>query len=254
MPPRKDAAAKKADADKIKDPVSEAPAPAKDDQPDANAEKSAGETPDNPGATGELTPPVEPTPDESEGKDPGEDAQADNASEIVTDAPEMSLADRAALIKSQDLLPRDEVEKEIAAMPEGPDKEKALELFALVYDEPAVPAADSQAEVTLLDVAAFLEKSPAKNAADDLVASMPEGHEKHKARDLVDGFFAEAPATPFIKSGGRTLRVRGFFGTYRDAVFMDEDKSGFGVCKGVTDETLAALKSDFPNAEIEEID
>lgn len=54
---------------------------------------------------------------------------------------------------------------------------------------------------------------------------------------------------PIVKTDARKVRVREFFGSYKDVRFDDH-----GVCENISPETLAALKADFPGAEIEEID
>jgi hypothetical protein len=64
----------------------------------------------------------------------------------------------------------------------------------------------------------------------------------------------EQPAL-VVKSGGRKVKVRGFFGSFHKAVFHEEaGNTGWGVAEKVSDETLDILRSQFPGAEIEEVD
>lgn len=61
----------------------------------------------------------------------------------------------------------------------------------------------------------------------------------------------ESGLPPIVKVGGQTVRARGFFGSYKNARFRNDEADEWGVAERVSDETLALLRQDFPNLEIE---
>jgi hypothetical protein len=86
------------------------------------------------------------------------------------------------------------------------------------------------------------------------------GEVSDEEKQTVEEFKAAEPASnpdsseDVVKSGGRTVRVRQFFGSYRDAIFVEDETKQFGVCKSVSEETLNSLRIDFPNADVEVTD
>ncbi len=59
---------------------------------------------------------------------------------------------------------------------------------------------------------------------------------------------------PIIKSGPLKVRVRKFFGTYHGSTFMEQDDSYEWGEAVVSKDVLSQLISEFPGAEIEELD
>ena len=121
-------------------------------------------------------------------------------------------------------------------------------------------------EAKLAEVAAegmasdeFLAQKGIFQTTDELIRkirAMPEGAEKEEAIAVFEKALAQAPtaAEPLIKSGGRLVRVRRFFGSFHDAVFMEDQAKEWGEARGVSDATLEILRSEFPGAEVEVIE
>lgn len=68
------------------------------------------------------------------------------------------------------------------------------------------------------------------------------------AAQAADSNETAAEDQPVVKSGGRRVKVKDFFGSYKDAQFNDD-----GVCSKISDATLDSLRADYPGAEIEEL-
>lgn len=91
----------------------------------------------------------------------------------------------------------------------------------------------------------------------DKIKAMPEGAEKEEAKAMFEkAMKAELsmPAEPVVKSGGRLVRVRRFFGSFHDAVFMEDSTKEWGEARNVSDATLEALRSEYAGAEIQVIE
>ncbi len=89
----------------------------------------------------------------------------------------------------------------------------------------------------------------AEGSSDEADEAGPTG-DAPKAEDAPDGVTA---ADPVVKSGGRKVRVRKFFGSFKNALFMEDKAGEFGICENIDDETLGALRAEYPGAEIEEL-
>lgn len=116
--------------------------------------------------------------------------------------------------------------------------------------EPESEAAETPADESEGGEPEAVAAEPQAEAAPEAAAAeQPAGH---GAPDMSSG--ADDAPEAVVKSGGRKIRVKGFFGSFHKAVFAEEQAfPGWGVAD-VTDETLSMLKDEFPGAEIEDVD
>jgi hypothetical protein len=112
--------------------------------------------------------------------------------------------------------------------------------------KPPVPPAVKPEEIipaeTLLEEAAPVAAAEVENPDDEVTQPDDETADDENPP-------TEDSSEPFIKSGFRKVRAKQFFGSYKDVRFGDD-----GVCERISDATLAALQSDYPGIELEEID
>lgn len=162
---------------------------------------------------------------------PAEEAapEPDNApaetEEPTAEASESSEPTAEEIAEIREKYTREDIEAKVAELPDGPDKERAQDLLAKVYPEPAEEAPAPPPE------------QPVGQGAPDMASPTPPAEE-----------------APVVKSGGKKVAVRAFFGSYRDVVFNEDPTKQWGVAEDVSDETLGALRKEYPEAEIEVAD
>lgn len=198
---------------------------------------------------------------------PAETAAVEEASPEV----EESTAEETAVEETVEASAEEVASEEVAEVAaEETPAEEAVEASLAESDEPAIEEASKPtandapdvdmggydySEVTEEDVKLFLKTFPTKEAFDAYVAEYPNGPEKARLEHIgaMIQKIAEASAEnsgPIIKSGARKVAVRGFFGAFKNSIFLEDAAFQFGVAEDVDDETFEALKSEYPNAEI----
>lgn len=116
-----------------------------------------------------------------------------------------------------------------------------LERAAAVTDAEDLNEVESAAEEV---VSAVVEETAAVTDAEE--TSVGQGSPDMASADaLVE--------EPVIKRGGTHVKVRGFFGAFHRAVFLEDESKQFGEAY-LSNETLEALRSEFPGAEIHILD
>jgi len=157
---------------------------------------------------------------------------------------------------TEDTTSPDAAVEEAAAVEDVPAQEDpAIEQPA---PEAAAEVEEAQAEVATEGMAPqeFLAQKGIFQDVDELInkiKAMPDGQEKEEAIALFEKAVGQAPTAPepIIKSGGRLVRVRKFFGSFHDSVFEEDQTKEWGEARNVSDATLDMLRSEFPGAEIE---
>lgn len=198
---------------------------------------------------------------ETASADAGKTEEPAASSEAASASVEGGATEEAPASSEAPASPADSPES-ASATAEASAKDESEESSEVVAEAPEqAPVETKSAEVVAEGMAPdeFLAQKGIFQTTDELIRkirAMPEGAEKEEAIAVFERALAQAPTAtePIIKSGGRMVRVRRFFGSFHDAVFMEDAAKEWGEARGVSDATLEILRSEFPGAEIEVTD
>lgn len=145
-------------------------------------------------------------------------------------------------VDAPDGLGVEEATEPIAATETAPDTDSVADENEVEKPSPSI---DDLTSEQLEDIRKNAPATKDEALAD--IENLPES-DRQLAKDLIDRLYESDE--PVVKSGGRKVSVRGFFGSFKNSNFVEDSDFVWGTAENVDDETYNALITEFPNAEI----